>query len=168
MQAVPAFIPCGGFSRQTRNIVVFIAVVSCFVAAQTKTPATPRSSNPLAGAVDRTLEQGRDAILPPHISHLLGISPQEQETPIKQFTQMGEPIRGFEVSKAEHNNVVVFVERRTQKTTTFYLTSRRGILRKVLSVVEGVGYDRLPTLNDKHEFEKEKQHWIDVLTSKHP
>jgi hypothetical protein len=81
---------------------------------------------------------------------------------------MGEPIRGIEVSEAEHNNVVMFVESRAEKKTTFYLTSRRGVLRKVLSVIEGVGYDRLPTENDKREFEKEKQHWIDVLASKHP
>jgi hypothetical protein len=121
----------------------------------------------LAAAIDRTVAEGHDAVLPPHVSHLLGISPQEHEVPIKQFVEMGEPIHGFEVSTAEHNNVVIFVESRAQKETTFYLTSRRGLLRKVLSVREGVGYDRSPTKDDKEAFEKEKQRWMDRLAS-HP
>jgi len=119
------------------------------------------------GAIDRTLAEGNEAILPPHVSNLLGISPKEHEIPVKQFVEMGEPIRGFEVSTAEHNNVVIFVESRTQKKSTFYLTSRRGILRKVLSIIEGVGYSRVPTKDDKDEFEKEKKRWTDQLATQH-
>lgn len=157
-----------GVSRHSKPMTLVIVLSTvCTLFAQTKTPA-PKVTNPMVSVINRTLEQGRDAVLPPHISHLLGISPQAHEVPVKQFTQMGEPIRGFEVSEAEHNNVVMFVESRAEKKTTFYLTSRRGGLRKVLSVIEGVGYDRLPTEGDKREFEKEKQHWIDVLASKHP
>jgi len=155
-------------SKRLGLVTVVVLSTVCTLSAQTKTSTAPKASSRLSSAINRTLEQGRDATLPPHISHLLGISPQEHEVPVKQFTQMGEPIRGFEVSKDEHNNVVVFVERRAQKKTTFYLTSPRGRLRRVLSVIEGVGYDRLPTENDKQEFEKEKLYWVDVLTSKKP
>lgn len=159
------FSPSIALRRMWNVIVVLLAVSS--LAAQSETSAAPRAKSRLATAIDRTLEHGHDAILPPHVSHLLGISPQEHEVPVKQFTEMEEPIRGFEVSTAEHNNVVVFVEKRVQKESTFYLTSQRGTLRKVLSVIEGVGYDRLPTKDDKEAFEKEKQHWVDLLAPKH-
>jgi hypothetical protein len=80
---------------------------------------------------------------------------------------MGELIRGFEVSTADHNNVVIFVENRAQKQSTFYLTSKRGTLRKVLAVIKGTGYSRRPTKPDQEAFEKEKQRWVDQLAPKH-
>jgi len=140
----------------------------CSVTGQGQKSTPSHVNSRFGAALNRTLSEGHDAILPPHVSHLLGISPQEHEVPVKQFVEMGEPIRGFEVSTAEHNNVVIFVENRAQKESTFYLTTRRGVLRKVLSVKEGVGYDRLPTKDDRDAFEKEKQQWIDRLARQHP
>ena len=151
-----------------RNVCTFLFVASFLLAAQAKKPTAAKAKSPLAIAADRTLAQGRDAVLPPHISHLLGISPKEQEVSVKQFTEMGDPIRGLDVSTAEHNNIVIFVESRARKESTFYLTSRRGILRKVLSVREGVGYDRMPTKDDKEAFAKERQHWEERLAAAHP
>jgi hypothetical protein len=135
--------------------------------AQAPTSAAPKAKSRLATAIDRTLEQGHDAVLPPHVSHLLGISPEEHEVPVKQFAEMGEPIRGFEVSAAEHKNLVLFVESRANNQSTFYLSSPRGTLRKVLAVIEGVGYARVPTKDDREAFEKEKQYWIDRLVPNH-
>lgn len=154
--------------NQLRNAFVSVLLASCALPAHSQVLTAPKPKSPLAIAIDRTLEQGHDAILPPHISNLLGISPHEQEVPIKQFAEMGEPIRGFEVSTAEHNNVVIFVESREQKQTMFYLFSRRGTLRKVLAVTEGVGYSRLPTRHDRDAFEKEKQYWVDRLAPSRP
>jgi hypothetical protein len=153
--------------RRTQNAIIVILLAAGCLSAQSQKPAATQTKSALGTAIDRTVEQGHDAILPPHVSNLLGLSPDEHEVPIKQFVQMGEPIRGFEVSSANHNNVVIFVESRAQKQTIFYLTSRRGGLRKVLSVVEGTGYARVPTKDDKEEFEKEKQRWVEQLTGKH-
>ena len=157
------------FPRHKRILSAIAVVVLpvCWLAAQSQKPAASQTKSGFASAIDRTLDQGHDAILPPHVSNLLGISPKEQEVPVKQFVEMGEPIRGFEISAAEHNNVVIFVESRAQNKSTFYLTSRRGTLRKVLSVVEGVGYARVPTKDDRETFEQEKQRWIDALAPKH-
>lgn len=152
------------------RIVSAIAVVLlpvCWLAAQSQKPAAPQTKSSLSNAIDRTLDQGHDAILPPHVSNLLGISAQEHDVPVKQFVQMGEPIRGFEVADPEHNNVILFVENRAQNQTTYYLTSRRGTLRKVLAVIDGVGYARVPTKDDRQTFEQEKQRWIDSLAPKH-
>jgi len=144
-------------------VFLFLGVATSLLAAQTAKATTAKPKNVLGAAVDLTLARGLDAVLPPHTSHLLGISPQEQEVPVKQFTEMGEPIRGFDVSTAEPGNVIIFVESRARNERTFYLTSRRGVLRKVLSVREGVGYDRAPTKDDQEAFAKERQHWIERL-----
>jgi len=128
--------------------------------------ASPQTASPLARAIERTLEQGQDAILPPHVSFLLGISPHEHQVPVKQFAQMGEPIRGFEVSTAQPNDVVIWVESRAQKQATYYLMSRRGTLRMVLEVVQGTGHSRRPTKDDQEGFGKEKQRWLDQLAPK--
>ena len=165
MLAAYAASSCKLASRRMGNVFVVVLTV-CSVAAQSPRAAAPKAKSRLASAIDRTLEQGHDAILPPHVANLLGISPQEREVPVKQFAEMGELIRGFEVSAAAHNNVVLFVESRARKESTFYLTSRSGVLRKVLSVREGVGYARVPTKDDREAFEKEKQHWVDQLAPK--
>jgi len=79
------------------------------VAAQSQRPPAPKTKSRLATAIDLTLEKGHESTLPPHISTLLGIS-QEKEVPIKQAVERGEPIKGFEVSTDEHQNVVIFIE----------------------------------------------------------
>lgn len=150
------------------QIAIVLMLLALGSLAQSQTAAAPKPKSGLSAAINRTLEEGHDAILPPHISHLLGISPEEHEIPVKQFAEMGEVVRGFEVSSAEHNNVVLFVENRTEKQSTFYLASRRGILRKVLAVIEGTGYARVPTKDDRAAFEKEKQYWVDRLAPNHP
>jgi hypothetical protein len=147
--------------------VIFVLLTIALVAAQSQKPAVPKTKSRLATAIDLTLEKGHESTLPPHISTLLGIS-HGKEVPIKQAIEMGEPIKGFEVSTDEHHNVVVFVENRTAKETTFYLTSRAGTLRKVLSVREGTGYSRQPTKDDVESFRKEKQLWVDRLVPKKP
>jgi hypothetical protein len=153
--------------RQISGAIAVVLLAVCSLTAQSQKSAAHATKTPLVSAIDRTLDEGHDAILPPHVSNLLGISPEEHEIPVKQFVQMGEPIRGFEVSTAEHNDVVIFVESRSEKQSTFYLTSRRGNLRRVLAVIEGVGHSRLPTKHDKDEFEKEKKRWTDQLATKH-
>ena len=153
--------------ERTQTAIALILLSAACLTAQSQQPAAPQTKPSLGPAVDRTLDEGHDAILPPHVSNLLGISPEEHEIPVKQFVQMGEPIRGFEVSTAEHNNVVIFVESPSEKQSTFYLTSRRGNLRRVLAVIEGVGHSRLPTKHDKDEFEKEKKRWTEQLATKH-
>jgi hypothetical protein len=147
-------------------VIIVLMAISVAV-AQSQKPAAPKTTSRLSTAIDLTLEKGHDSSLPRHISTLLGIS-QEQEVSIKQAVEMGEPIKGFEVSTDERHNVVIFVENRTAKETTFYLTSRAGTLRKVLSVREGTGYSRHPTKDDEESFRKEKQYWLERLVPKKP
>ena len=139
-----------------------LAVVALSLAHAQKSSA-PSAQQRLTLAVNKTLEQGHDAFLPPHISHLLGISPDEQKVPVKQFVVLGETVRGFEVSAEKHDDIVIFVENPSQGESTFYLISARGSARRVVSVKAGVGYDRAPTAADRKDLATEKQYWLDHL-----
>jgi len=139
-----------------------LAVVAFSLARAQKAP-TSSTQQRFALAVNKTLEQGHDAFLPPHISHLLGISPDEQKVPVKQFAEMGQTVRGFEVSAEKHDDIVIFVENPSQGESTFYLISARGSARKVVSIKAGIGYDRVPTAADRKDLVREKQYWIDRL-----
>jgi hypothetical protein len=81
---------------------------------------------------------------------------------------MGETIRGFEVSTANHNDIVIFVENQSQGDSIFYLLSATGTVRKVVSVKAGVGYDRAPTAADRTALAAEKKLWLDRLVPATP
>jgi len=114
-------------------------------------------------AVDKTLQDGRQAKLPPHLSTLLGLSQEKECLVMQGMVRTGEVVQGFDVSTANKNDVVLFVVNETTNDQTLYLTSREGVLRKVVMVEQGVGRGQKPTREDRKGFEKEKQFWLDLL-----
>jgi hypothetical protein len=154
--------------RGLRLAATLALAVVAFSLAYSQKPSTSNTPQRFALAVNKTLEQGHDASLPPHISHLLGISPDEQKVPVKQFADMGQTVRGFEVSAEKHDDIVIFVENQAQGESIFYLVSARGSARKVVSIKAGVGYDRVPTAADRKELATEKQYWLDRLVPATP
>lgn len=149
------------------HLIFVLLLASGWLVAQSSKTAAPKTNPRLAKAIDLTLEKGHDVVLPPHISDLLGISRDKQGVAMKQAVEMGEPVRGFEVSSDNHKNVVLFVDSPAQKEATYYLTSKSGVLRRVLEVREGVGNPRLSTKEDKVAFATEKKFWIDRLVPEH-
>ena len=75
----------------------------------------------------------------------------------------GNLVQGFDVSTANKNDVVLFVVSETTNDQTLYLTSKEGVLRRVVTVKEGVGRIQKITSEDRKAFEKEKQFWLDRL-----
>jgi hypothetical protein len=171
MEAGPSLFrpapPCRMPRRRRLTAILALGIVAFSLAHAQKTSA-PKTEKRLALAVRRTLEQGHDVFLPPHISHLLGISPDEQKVPVKQVAEMGETIKGFEVSAANHDDIVIFVENPSHGESTFYLLSATGTARRVVSVKAGVGYDRAPTAADRTALAREKQYWLDRLVPATP
>jgi hypothetical protein len=130
-------------------------------------PAAPKPPNRFTAAVNLVLEQGVDAILPPHLSVLLGVSPTEKECQVKQRTVQTENlVRGFDVATDHHNNIVLFLERPGERM--FYLVSPRGTLRKVVTVKEGVGQEQKIGPKLTKSFQEEKQIWLEVLVPENP
>jgi hypothetical protein len=117
----------------------------------------------MAVAVDRTLKEGAHAKLPPHLSTLLGLT-EEKECPVVQgVVRTGSLVQGFDVSTADHKDVIIFAVSEPTNDQTLYLTSRDGALRKVVVVEQGVGRVQKITAEDRKGFEKERQFWLDRL-----
>ena len=156
----------GRWSSRLAVAVVFLLIGLMLMSA---TPAQVRPSpsaqarERMLQAVDKTLEEGLPAKLPPHLSTLLGLS-QEQECLVKQgVVRTGKLVQGFAVSTANKNDVVLFVVNETTNDQTLYVTSTEGALRKVVPVEEGAGRVQKATPEDRKAFEKEKQFWLDRL-----
>src|SRR5215471_2463717 len=121
---------------------IFLLTCVMFVSAtraQMRPSPSPQARKRMVQAVDKTLQEGLHAKLPPHLSTLLGLS-REQECLVRQgLVQTGKVVQGFDVSTANKNDVVLFVVNETTKDQTLYLTSKEGMLRKLVKVEEGVG-----------------------------
>lgn len=114
-------------------------------------------------AVDKTLQEGLHAKLPPHLSTLLGLSQEKECLVMQGVVRTGAVVQGFDVSTANKNDVVLFVVNEATNGQTLYLTTKEGLLRKVVTVEEGVGRIQKVTGEDRKGFEKEKQFWLDRL-----
>jgi len=112
-------------------------------------------------AVDKTLQEGLHAKLPPHLSTLLGLS-KEEECPVMQgMVRTGKVVQGFDVSTANKNDAVLFVVNETTNDQTLYLTSKEGVLRKVVRVEEGwAGFKGSPAKIGECSREKSSFGWI--------
>ena len=152
-------------SRFSAALVLLLTVVmfAPVTHAQVRPSPSLQARKRMVRAVDKTFQEGLHAKLPPHLSTLLGLS-QEQECPVMQaMLRTGTIVQGFDVSAANKNDVVVFVVNETTKDQTLYLTSKQGVLRKVVTVGEGIGRVQKITSKDRKAFEKEKQFWLDRL-----
>ena len=156
----------GGWSSRSAVAVVFLLTGGMFTSApraQVRPSPGPQAQKRMVEAVDKTLQEGLYAKLPPHLSTLLGLS-GEQECLVRQgVVRTGKVVQGFDVSTANKNDVVLFVVNETTNDQTLYLTSVKGALRKVVTVEEGAGRVQKVTPEDRKAFEKEKQFWLDRL-----
>lgn len=146
--------------------LVFLSAVVMFVSgtrAQGRPLPNPQARQRMVRAVDKTLQEGLHAKLPPHLSTLLGLSNEKECLVMQGVMRTGTVVQGFDVSTANKNDVVLFVVNETTNHQTLYLTSKEGVLRKVVSVEGGVGQVQKITGEEQKTFEKEKQFWLDRL-----
>jgi len=156
----------GDWSRRFALALAFLLTAAMFVAAaraQVGPSSNLQTRKRMVRAVDKTFEEGLDAKLPPHLSTLLGLSNEEECLVIQGVVRTGKMVQGFDVSKANKDDVVLFVVNEATNNQTLYLTSKEGVLRKVVTVEEGVGRVKKITGEDRKAFEKEKQFWLDRL-----
>ena len=156
----------GEWSSRFAVAVVFLSTVVMSVSAthtQVQPLPSPQARKRMVRAVDKTLHDGLHAKLPPHLSTLLGLSQEKECLVMQGVVRTGEVVQGFDVSTANKNDVVLFVVNEKKNDQTLYLTSKEGVLRKVVKVEEGVGRVQKVTGGDRKVFEKEKQFWLDRL-----
>jgi hypothetical protein len=154
-----------GFSSSVLRVVAFLLTVATFlVAAQAPSAPGFATRQRISRAADTVLRTGLQAKIPPHVSDMLGISSDQKECEVsQQFERNGKLVRGFDVSRADKSKIVLFVVDEATNEQTFYLTSGRGTLRRVLAVREGTGHTLPVTAKEKAAFEKELQFWLDRI-----
>jgi len=150
----------------SRFWVAFLLTVVTFgsaTRAQVGPSPSPQARKRMVRAVDKTLQEGLHAKLPPHLSTLLGVSKEEECLVMQGVVRTGKVLQGFDVSTANKDDVVLFVVSETTNDQTLYLTSNEGVLRKVVTVEGGVGRVQKITSEERKAFEKEKRFWLDRL-----
>jgi hypothetical protein len=150
------------FAMPLVSLLTAVMLVSA-TRGQVKPSPSPQTRKRMAQAVNKTLREGLQAKLPPHLSTLLGLSKEEESLVRQGVVRTGKTVQGFDVSTANKNDVVLFVVNEATNDQTLYLASREGILRKVVTVQAGEGEVRRITGEDRKAFEKEKQFWLDRL-----
>ncbi len=146
--------------------MVFILAVMMFVPlipAQVGPSPGAQARKRMAQAVEKVLKEGLRAKLPPHLSTLLGLSKEEECQVMQGVVRTGKVVQGFDVPTASKDDVVIFVVDETTNRQTLYLTSKEGVLRKVVKVEAGVGQVQRVTARDRNAFEKEKVFWLNRL-----
>ena len=150
----------------SRFAIAFLLTVVTFglaTRAQVGSSPSPQARKRMVRAVDKTLQEGLHATLPPHLSTLLGVSTEEECLVMQGVVRTGNVVQGFDVSMANKNDIVLFVVTGSTNNQTLYLTSKEGVLRKVVTVEQGVGRVQKITSEHRKAFEKEKQFWLDRL-----
>ncbi len=156
----------GDRSSRLSAAVIFLLAVAMLVSAtraQVRPSPGSQARQRMAQAVDKIVQEGLHAKLPPHLSTLLGLS-KEQESQVRQgVVRTGNVVQGFDVSTSNKNDVVIFVVNETTNDQALYLTSKEGLLRKMVKVQAGVGQVQKITDKDRKAFEKEKVFWLNRL-----
>jgi hypothetical protein len=149
-----------------RVIMLTLAVLAGWPAVAQEAKKTEK---PLALMVRRTVhDMGHDAVMPPTLSYLLGLTPHPETVAVKQVAAKirGTDMIGFNVSAKNHGDIVIF--RETPTVRTYFLTSPEGALRKVIESRKpesGEGEFQTTELRPsalKKRFDKERQCWMDV------
>ena len=118
----------------------------------------------IAVAAGRVVAGGVKAKIPPHVSEMLGTTPDIRECPVmQQYERSGKLVRGFNVSVADKNNIVLFVTDEAANEQTYYLTSDQGELLRVVAVKGGTGNTLRITSKQKAAFQKEVRYWLDRI-----
>lgn len=145
------------------SFAIGATVLAVAVPASRKPVAQPNAE--LAAAAETAVQLGFQGSLPPHISTLLGLT-REQTCAVRQgVLRSNGKIQGIDVSEKNHNDIVIFIADETSRDQTFYLTSRSGALRRLLTVKQGIGYVVKPTKADVEAFQKEKKMWKERLAA---
>ena len=92
----------------------------------------------LQGLIDAVVRNGPDSQLPARLSVVLGVSPVERTTAVKQAVlRDGYIVRTFNVCAANHGDVVMLTHDEHSQSTKAYLTSAAGNLRKAVHYQAG-------------------------------
>ena len=117
----------------------------------------------LENLIDSVLRSGRDGQLPPHLSLVLGIGSGDAPLPVKQAVlRDGPEVRVFNVCVANHQDIVLLRTNELQQSTTAYLLSTAGKLRRAVSFRAGEQPLQTPVAKADAASAEEVKFWTDL------
>ncbi len=132
--------------------VVMLAVVA--------TISAHSATRSLQGLIDAVVRNGPDSQLPPHLSVVLGVSPVERATAVKQAViRDGHIVRTFNVCAANHGDVVMLTHDEQSQSTKAYLTSSAGNLRKAVFYQAGAAANERSLVDARGDYAAELARW---------
>jgi hypothetical protein len=115
----------------------------------------------LGNLIDAVVRKGPDSQLPAHLSMVLGVSRVEQPTAVKQAViRDGDTVRTFNVSIADHNEVVMITYNERSRSSKVYLVSPEGKLRKAVSFQAGAPAVERSLQEARGDFSAEMKFWM--------
>jgi hypothetical protein len=135
-----------------------VAAVAAF--AMVCAHGAPRS---LGNLIDAVLRNGPESHLPAHLSVVLGVSRVEQPTKVKQAVERdGDIVRTFNVSTADHSDVVMITYNERSRSSKVYLVSPEGTLRKAVAFQAGAPAVERSVKEARGDFSAEMKFWADL------
>lgn len=152
-----------------RHVIVFAVFAMWATVSNATVPASPKPvAHPnaeLAAAADVVVQRGFHVELPPHISTLLGLTREQTCAVTQGILRSSGKTQGIDITEKNPDDIVIFIVDDTTQDQTFYLTSRMGALRRLVSVKEGIGHVLTPTKADVEAFQQEKKMWEERLAA---
>jgi len=110
--------------------------------------------------VPQALDSGFLTRLPPTVSVALGLAKADQGSEVRQLLRKsGHQVRTFNVSVANHNDVVIFNVNGQTGATVAYLLTPDGELRKAVAYQAGGEAHELPAADAKAGLAREARFW---------
>jgi len=144
-----------------RTWLIAVTVLAAF--------AVPAATSTLGRLVDAVLRQGPDSQLPAHLSVVLGLSPVERTTAVKQAViRDGDTVRTFNVCVGNHKDLVMLVTNEKTQATKAYLLTAAGVLRKAIDYQAGGAPRERPRKEARKDFANEIKFWTHFADTQLP
>jgi len=144
-----------------RNCVRRIGLTTLAAAAVLAGSLPAATPNPWAQTLtQQALDSGFLSRLPPNISVVFGLAKPEEGTDVRQLlSKEGHQVRTFNVSVANHADIVIFDVNAQSGATVAYLITPEGQLRKAVTYQTGGQAMELSAADAKAGLAREKKFW---------
>jgi len=114
----------------------------------------------------QALDSGFLSRLPPNVSVVFGLAKPQEGTDVRQLlSKEGHQVHTFNVSVANHNDVVIFNVNAQSGSKVAYLVAPDGQLRKAVSYHTGAEAKDLSAADAKSGMAHEKKYWSERAKS---
>jgi hypothetical protein len=134
----------------------FVTLGVCAIAAAAAQAATPWTTE----LTQQALAGGFPSKLPPHLAMVMGLAPNGESVEVRQLVSRSEPqVRTFNVSVANHRDLVLFVVDEKAQSTVAYLLAPDGKLRKAVAYQWGAEPQELSAAEAHTGLAREVRFW---------